>query len=221
MAVVLAILTVLVILSIEMARLHSARRAAENAVRQPIRRFADVHFPCGLFLGEGHTWARLTESGEFKVGADELITQALGGTDQIDLPQVGSEVTKGGPLAKIRRFGRQLVVPSPVDGTIVSTNDTVKRSPAAFGADPYGCCWLATVWPVEHSEALQELRVGQRATKWLERELQRFSEFLSLHTQPEQLGAILPDGSTPVIGSALALGDDDWEEFQRQFTGIE
>ncbi len=220
MAAVIVLVSLFFFLSIEAIGLMLKRRRGEAPEPSPVRAFAQVHIPQGLFLSDGHTWARLTESGELRVGADEFLAEALGGADRVELPAVGAQVKKGEPLATIRRLGRTLVVPAPVDGTVVATNGTVDRHPAAIEADPYGSGWLASVWPVEHAEALRGLRVGQRAVKWLDREIQRFTEFLARHTSPELLGATLPDGARPVVGSALVLDDEAWGEFQKEFTGI-
>ncbi len=214
MTVVLVILTIVVFIAVEAVRLRLAKRSAPALQPQVSHPFADVHFPCGLFVGEGHSWARLTESGELKLGADELIAQAIGGADRIELPEIGTEVQRGQPLATIWRLGRKLEVTSPVDGTVVAANDTVKKTPGAFGADPYGIGWLAMVWPVEHTEALKQLRVGEKASKWLQHEIQRFTEFLARRTSPNMIGAVLPDGSHPLIGSALALNESAWQEFR-------
>ena len=220
MAAVIVLVSLFFFFSIEAIGLVLKRRRGEVPEPTPVRAFPAIHLPQGLFLGDGHTWARLTESGELRVGADEFIAEAIGGADRVELPPVGAEVKKGQPLARIERLGRRLVVPAPVDGTVVATNETVDRVPSALEADPYGSGWLATIWPVEHAEALSGLRVGQRAVKWLEREIQRFTEFLAQRTSPELVGATLPDGARPVVGAALVLDDEAWDEFQREFAGI-
>ncbi len=217
MAAVIVLVSVFFFLSIEAIGLLVKCRRGEAPEPAPVRAFSSVHFPQGLFLGEGHSWARLTEAGEFRVGADEFIAEALGGADRVELPAVGTTVKKGAPLAVIERLGRKFLVPSPVDGTVVATNETVARVPGALEADPYGSGWLAAIWPTEHGEALRELRVGQRAVKWLEREIQRFTEFLAQRTTPELVGATLPDGAHPVVGAAMVLDDEAWKEFQREF----
>ncbi len=221
MAVIIVLVSVFFFLSIEAIGLMIRRRRGEQPAAVPVRPFSDIHVPRGLFLSDGHSWARLTESGELKVGLDELIAQAVGGADKVELPPVGTRVKKGEPLATVERFGRKLVVPSPVDGTIVATNETVAHAPVTLEADPYGAGWLATVWPVEHAEALRSLKVGERAAQWLNRELERFTEFVSQHTSPELVGATLADGARPVIGAALALDDQGWSEFQKEFTGVQ
>ena len=220
MAVVIVLVSIFFFLSIEAIGLALRKRRGAEAEAPSVRAFPEIHVPRGLFLGEGHSWARLTESGELRVGLDELIAQAIGGADAVDLPRPGTRVRKGEPLATVTRLGRTFVVPSPVDGTVVATNETVERSPAALEADPYGAGWLATIWPVEHTEALKALKVGEKAAQWLQRELERFTAFVAEHTSPELVGATLPDGARPVVGAALALDEEGWRRFQEAFTGV-
>jgi glycine cleavage system H protein len=206
--------------AIEAIGLILKRREAPAVEVQKVTPFSDIHLPKGLFVDEGHSWAWLTESGELRLGVDEFLSQAVGGIDSIELPAVGSPVSKGEPLATVQCSGREMVLTSPVNGTVVATNDTVKLSPMAIEEDPYGAGWLASVWPVEHTEALKSLKVGEKATAWLENEVQRFVEFLAGRTSPELVGATLPDGARPVIGAALALDDEGWQVFRKDFVGL-
>lgn len=217
MAGIIVLISVFFFLSIEAIGLLLKRRRGEETAPATVHAFSDIHLPRGLFVGDGHAWARLTESGELKLGADEFVTQAMGGADRVELPEVGTQVAAGQPLATVWRLGRKIAIPSPVNGTVVATNETVERAPTALEADPYGAGWLAMVWPSEVTEALKSLRVGERAHKWLENEVQRFTEFLARRMSPEMVGATLPDGARPVKGAALALDDEAWNEFEKEF----
>ncbi len=218
MAALLVVITVLLLVAVDALRLWLRRRSGAAAA-EPVRAFTEVRVPRGLFLDGAHGWARLAASGELRVGVDELLAQAVGGVDRIDLPQPGEAVEKGQRLATLWRLGRRLDLAAPVSGTVVTANKTVKENLNALTADPYGAGWLAVLWPVEHTEALRGLHVGERAVRWLEREIQRFADFLAARTSPELLGAALPDGAHPVIGAALALDDEAWEAFAREFAG--
>jgi len=193
------------------------KRKHQDASVEAVKAFPEVHFPRGLFVDRHHSWARLTESGELRLGADEFLTGALGGIDRIELPEAGSEISKGQPLATVWRAGRKVEIPSPVNGTVVSVNDSIDHHPSILAEDPYKSGWIATVWPVEHSEALKELKLGESAVAWLEQEVQRLTEFLARQTSPQLVGATLPDGARPVIGAAMALPEEGWEKFQKEF----
>ncbi len=196
---------------------RSAATEKQEAPQPVLRPFEDVHLPRGLFVADNHAWVRLAESGEFRVGADEFLAEALGGADRVELVEPGTEVRKGEPIAKIWRHGRVLVLPAPVDGTVMQVNTQVVEHPEELAEDPYGNGWLAAVLPVEPTEALKELRLGERARQWLSREIQRFVEFLAHQSSPQLVGATIPDGARPVVGAALALDENGWKEFRREF----
>ncbi len=217
MVVAVVLVSVFFFLAIEGIGLILKRRQGVVEEAPQVTAFSDIQLPKGLFVDEGHGWAWLTETGELRLGADEFLSQAVGAVDHIDLPSVGTKVAKGEPLASFRCQGREISLNSPVNGTVVSTNDAVMKSPSALERDPYGSGWLASVWPVEHTEALKSLKVGDGAVAWLENEVQRFVEFLAHKTTPELVGATLPDGARPVVGSALALDEEGWQEFRKEF----
>ena len=219
MVVAVVLVSLFFFLAIEVIGLMLKKRQGVVEEVPQVKAFSDIHLPRGLFVDEGHGWAWLTESGELRLGADEFLSQAVGSVDQIDLPAVGTKVAKGETLASIHCQGREISLHSPVNGTVVATNDTVKNSPSALERDPYGSGWLASVWPVEHTEALKSLKVGDGAVAWLENEVQRFVEFLARRTSPELVGATLPDGARPVVGSTLALDEEGWQDFRSEFVG--
>jgi len=217
MTAILVVLTLVFFVSLDAYRLYlERRREARKRAAAPAQPFAPVAFPRGLFLDRAHTWARMTDVGELRVGVDELLTQALGGAERVDLPPVGRMLRRGEPLATLWRKGRKLTVPTPVDGTVVSHNARLQRNPELLQGDTYGEGWLAAVWPIELREALRELSVGEAARRFLEREVQRLVDFLTLHPAAAASPA-LADGAHPFVGAALQLDERSWIEFQREF----
>ena len=218
MTAILVLLTVMVFLGIDLVKTRMERRRGEAVRYSTPEPFGDVRLPLGLFVGKQHTWARLTEAGELKLGVDELLTQAIGKVDAVELPEVGVRVQAGDPVAKLHRNGRTLVVTAPVAGTIVVANEDVERAPMALRNDPYGSGWLVTIWPDRQEEVASSMKLGRQAAEWLRQEVQRLRDFLAGHTAPGELGHVLADGAHPVIGAAMELDDAGWEEFQEQFT---
>jgi len=217
MVVLIIAVSLFIFFSIEAIGWMLKNRRHETVGGESPLPFSEIHLPKGLFIDQHHSWARLTESGELRLGADEFLTEALGGADRVELPEAGAEIHRGEAMATIWRAGRKIEIPSPVNGTVVSTNDGVEKHPLALTEDPYGSGWLATVWPIEHTEALKQLKLGEPAVQWLRSEVQRFTEFLARRTTPQLVGATLPDGARPVIGAAMALPEDSWEKFQKEF----
>jgi len=218
MTAILVLLTVLTFLAIDLIKARVEHRREAPVQAGSLEPFGDVRLPLGLFLGKGHTWARLTEIGELKLGVDELLTQAMGKIEDVDLPEVGVRVQAGEPVATIRRGGRKLEITSPVSGTVVVANADAERAPMALRNDPYGSGWLVTIWPDRQEEVLTSMMVGKQAMAWLKNEVQRLRDFLTARTAPETLGHVLADGAHPVIGAAMELDDQGWQEFKREFT---
>ena len=193
------------------------RRQKPVAASTPARAFAPVGVPLGVFLHPGHSWAGLNISGEMRLGIDELLTQALGGVDRVDLPEVGTRAERGRPLVTLWRHGRELPVLSPVSGTVVGVNRGLERSSMAVENDPYGTGWMAAVLPSDQREAVSDLRVGVDAVRWLKRETQRFVDFVARQATPGLVGVVLADGAHPVVGAVDSLDDDGWRHFEREF----
>ncbi len=218
MTAFLVIAALLVFVVVETIRIRMARRSGEVGVAQPIHAFSGIRLPQGLFLGEGHSWARLTSLGELKVGMDELLAQAIGGVDTVDLPEVGKRVVAGDTLATVWRGGRSLKIASPVTGTVVTHNSGLDRDGSAIEEDPYGSGWLASVWPEDLGESLKSYRVGAKSVAWMRSETQRFCDFMADNASPESVGAVLADGAHPIVGAAQSLDDEAWSAFESAFS---
>lgn len=217
MTVFLVIAALLVFVVIEAIRIRRARRSEEAGEVQLVHPFKDIRLPQGLFLGDRHSWARLTNLGVLKIGMDELLTQAIGAIDTVDLPQVGDQVVAGETLATVWRGGRSLNIASPVTGTVVAHNSALERDGSAIEEDPYGSGWLASVWPENLGDSLKSFRIGEKSVAWIRSETQRFCDFLAVESAPNAVGAVLSDGAHPIVGAALALDDKAWDEFQKKF----
>jgi glycine cleavage system H protein len=221
MTALLVILTVVMLVAVDATRLYlKRRREVTGKVPQPVLAFAPANPPRGLFLDGSHTWVRMADSGEMRIGVDELITQALGGADRVELPDLGTKVRRGQPLATLWRNGRKFSVASPVDGTVVTSNDSLEHMPSDLASDPYGSGWLTTIWPVEHREALKPFTMGEAAKRWMDREVQRLSDFLAANATGQPGLALAADGAHPAVGAASTLEDDAWKEFQHDFASV-
>ncbi len=220
MTAILVILMFVVLLSLDSFKLYLKRRKGAEPAEKPLATFTPIQFPKGLFLGKNHSYARLTELGELKVGIDELLTQALGDVDEVDIMPAGTRLAKGETMAIVTRLGHKFQVTSPVSGTVVAPNENAEINPYTINTDPYGRGWLATIWPVEHNEALRDLKVGDRASSWLKNETTRFTDFLTARTSSEMGGALAADGAHPVVGAACILDEEGWNQFEKEFARI-
>ena len=174
--------------------------------------------PEGAYLTEGHTWLLPQEQGVFRSGVDPLITHALGAVGRVAPPSVGQEVLEGAPLFLLERQGRLLTIPSPVTGRILSVNGELQEQPELVVRDPYGKGWVCSLLPMRILEDKPVMRAGAKALAWLQREANRFSDFLWLRSPSEaDLGATAPDGGDPAPGVLTDFDASAWDAFEREF----
>ncbi len=195
------------------AQALQARRAAVSAV-------ADLPWkvPKGFYLSEGHTWFHPDSSMGLRVGADALVSRALGAVEKVVLPKLGEPVKAGQPLFQLQYHGCELKIPSSITGHVAALNPGLGKRPELVAQDPYGSGWICAITPTQSDDGSGGMRSGEKATAWLEQEFHRFREFLSLQVSPDPvLSASYPDGGLPAVGSLTHLGPGGWHAFEAEF----
>ncbi|MFQ5905945.1 MAG: response regulator [bacterium] len=105
-----------------------------------------------------HSWMRIEEDGNVKVGIHEVFIRTCGAAVYVDLPLDGDEITQGAVCAKISCPGMQMhKVWAPVTGTVVEINSEVQDNPSVVSQDPYGAGWFIRVEPGALSNDLKNL----------------------------------------------------------------
>lgn len=203
-----------------------ARRTAYAAVSlaMPVpapNRFEQwITVPEGVYLSDGHAWARPLQEGTLRAGADPLVARALGAVSRVLLPSPGDRVEAGGTLFRLELKGREISVPCPVSGRVSAVNANLEKEPELVTRDPYGQGWICSLEQSRPARFPTSLRLGQRAALWLEREVARFQEFISLRlTLDSGLGATSQDGGLPVPGLLAQSDIATWAAFEHEFLG--
>jgi len=205
MVVLLFLLTVLGFVAADrILRLRKTAATEARSVREPSAPFPSLtaqELPGGLFVHNGHTWAKLDSSGAVQVGLDGFARGILGRVDRFELPPDGAKLRQGEPAFAAIQSGKRIEFVSPVDGVVCAVNERINVDPAAARKDPYEKGWAFMIRPSNLSRDLKKLRIGAEAAAWLEREVRSFTEFLSLHrAMPLEVGATLADGGIHVDG---------------------
>lgn len=216
MTAVLVILTIVIAVGLDVALMAYRRRhGVAPAVLAP-HAMLEPRPPQGVFLDPGHTWVRITTEGTLRIGLDEFLVEALGGVDAVRVPSRGTRVRRGDPLITVRVGGRELVVPAPANGEVMTTNERVMTSPYLLARDPYGVGWVVGLWTPDHQEAIRPLRIGAAAVGFLRAEMRRLVDFLNGVT-PSAGAPVLADGGLPMNGAIRSLDADGWQAFQHEF----
>jgi len=94
-----------------------------------------------LKFTEEHEWLNL-DGDVATVGITEHAAEQLGDVVFLQLPEVGSKLTKGDGAAVVESVKAASDVYAPLSGEVVEVNKTVVDDPASVNADPQGKAWF-------------------------------------------------------------------------------
>lgn len=100
---------------------------------------------------EEHEWLR-TEGDNVVVGITPHATSQLGDIVFVELPDVGTTVTKGEEIVVIESVKAASDIVAPIDGEIVEVNDALSDNPALANDDATGEGWFFKIKPSDASQ---------------------------------------------------------------------
>lgn len=102
--------------------------------------------PAELKYIASHEWLRLEEDGTtITVGITEHAQELLGDVVYVELPEVGATITVDEEIAVVESVKAASDVYAPINGEILSVNESLDDDPETINADPYGAGWLYTM----------------------------------------------------------------------------
>jgi glycine cleavage system H protein len=217
MTAVLVILTIVIAVGLDVAVMAYRRRRGTAPEAVAARAMLEPRPPQGVFLDPSHSWVRITTEGTLRVGIDEFLVEALGEVEAVRVPSRGTRVRRGDPLITLRMGGRELVVPAPANGEVMTMNDHLMSNPYLLARDPYGVGWVVGLWTPDHQEAIRPLRIGASAAGFLRSEIKRLVDFLHGMTAMPNAAPVLADGGLPMHGAVRSLDREGWQAFQDEF----
>lgn len=100
---------------------------------------------------EEHEWLR-TEDDLVVVGITDHAAEQLGDIVFIELPEVGTHVSKDDEVVVIESVKAASDILAPIDGEIVEVNDPLVENPAAVNDDPMGDAWFFKIKPEDPAQ---------------------------------------------------------------------
>ncbi len=122
-----------------------------------------MNIPDSLLYTKDHEWA-LHENGVITVGITDFAQNQLGDIVYVELPALGTQVTKGNTFGVVESVKAVSDLYSPVSGKVVQVNETLKNTPDAINKDPYHGAWIIKV-RISHSEELKDLLTHEQYKK--------------------------------------------------------
>jgi glycine cleavage system H lipoate-binding protein/TusA-related sulfurtransferase len=105
-------------------------------------------FPDDLLYDlDDNTWLRVEEDGQVTVGVTSLLSGIAGKFTLARLKAVGIDIRRGQSLGTLESQKFVGPIPSPVSGTLVSTNGLVVDKPRIINDAPYEDGWIARIMP--------------------------------------------------------------------------
>jgi glycine cleavage system H protein len=181
---------------------------------------AILKVPQGIFFGSDHTWTHLGSNGIARVGVDDLLLHITGEVKVTCLANPGDRVRKGEIMAILEQNGKRLEISSPISGEVVVSNKKLSEDPELLTEDPYSKGWLYKVKPGNWVAETSNCYIAEEATWWIDSELVRFRDFLSVSTsklEPDRSMAVLQDGGELRDNTLSDLPPEVWNDFQEYF----
>ena len=100
---------------------------------------------------EEHEWLDLGDDGIVTVGITAHAAEQLGDVVFIELPEVGTEVSRDDEVVVIESVKAASDILAPLDGEIVEVNDALADEPGKVNDDPEGDAWFFRIKPADLS----------------------------------------------------------------------
>ncbi len=91
-----------------------------------------------------HEWVNV-DGGEGTIGITDHAQHELGDIVFVDLPKIGSNVTKGHTFGSVESVKAVSDIYSPLSGEVTAINELLQKSPEKLNEDPHGDAWLIKV----------------------------------------------------------------------------
>jgi glycine cleavage system H protein len=111
----------------------------------------------GYYYSRADVWVKL-EDGAALLGVSDFLQRRSGDAAFVEPVVAGTQLQPGDEFAHLETIKADIVLPSPVSGTVVATNDELLSRPELVNEDPYGEGWIVRVrltdWAADQANLL-------------------------------------------------------------------
>jgi glycine cleavage system H protein len=104
-----------------------------------------------VYYTKEHEWIRV-EGDQAIVGITDFAQGQLGDVVFVELPEAGTQVTRGGEAAVVESVKAASDVYSPVSGEVSEANQALADDPSLANSDPEGAGWFFRLRLSDQSE---------------------------------------------------------------------
>ncbi|MEB3159536.1 MAG: glycine cleavage system protein GcvH [Synechococcus sp.] len=121
-------------------------------------------FPEQFRYADSHEYAH-AEGELVRIGLSAFAVDQLGDIVFVDLPEVGSSLSRGSSFGTVESVKAVEEMYAPVSGEVVERNESVLASPEELQNDPHGQGWLLAVRPADVAQLQELMDAGTYASK--------------------------------------------------------
>jgi glycine cleavage system H protein len=103
-----------------------------------------MNYPDQFHYTKEHEWVRV-DGDTGTVGITWHAQNELGDIVYVDLPKIGSQVSKGGNLGSVESVKAVSDIYSPISGEVSEVNEALTTAPEKLNNDPHGEAWLVKI----------------------------------------------------------------------------
>ena len=108
-------------------------------------------FPEQFRYADSHEYAH-AEGELVRIGLSAFAVDQLGDIVFVDLPEVGSSLSRGSSFGTVESVKAVEEMYAPVSGEVVERNESVLASPEELQNDPHGTGWLLVLRPKDPAQ---------------------------------------------------------------------
>lgn len=148
------------------------------------------------YVHPGHTWMKILNQNQVKIGIDDIAATTLGSIDEIILPLPGEKITRGASCGQIIQYEHIFSIVSPLSGRVMAVNKNLSSFPNKLILDPLNKGWAIVIKPENLEQDLTYCRSGDALYSWYLKEFKWFECNLAKSFQSEcnTAGITLNDG---------------------------
>src|SRR6185437_8264055 len=111
-----------------------------------------MSYPANYQYTKEHEWV-LVEGAGGTIGITDHAQHELGDIVFVDLPKVGTTITKGQTFGSVESVKAVSDIYAPISGEVTKINEALSKAPEKLNEDPHGAAWLIKVKLADASEA--------------------------------------------------------------------
>ena len=124
------------------------------------------NIPADLLYTKEHEWVRV-EGDKCRVGVTDYAQKSLHEVVYVELPKVGTEVSRMQSLGTVESVKAVADVYSPLSGEVLEVNNILSDAPELVNKGPYGEGWITLIKPSDLKKELSGLMNAQAYREFL------------------------------------------------------